>query len=180
MRARRSLSSRNRVRPGPDGAVTRCVRGRHLPAVCAFNPDAWGVLFVLGASQPLRAVDGGLDASFGTAGRVATPIPGFAVPAGVAIQPDGKVVAAGFTALGLDAGGATVLVRWLADGTLDATFGTGGVTVTDFLPPPLFGSEEGVHAMLLDPDGSVVTVGYALSAGRTQWALARHLGDGTL
>src|SRR5262249_16918274 len=65
---------------------------------------------------------GALDASFGTAGKVTTDFGGSGGFArSVAVQPNGKIVAAG----------GTFLTRYKRDGTLDATFGTGGiVTVT--------------------------------------------------
>src|SRR5262245_58827943 len=65
------------------------------------------------------------DASFGSAGQVATEIPGHdAYPNAVALQVDGKIVVAGVVA---DAARESILlVRYDADGGLDPTFGTGG------------------------------------------------------
>jgi uncharacterized delta-60 repeat protein len=68
---------------------------------------------------------GTLDLSFGTGGKVTTDFAGNSDGAGaIAVQPDGKLVAAG---------GATIneqvdfaLARYESDGTLDASFGTGG------------------------------------------------------
>jgi uncharacterized delta-60 repeat protein len=78
------------------------------------------------------------------------------------LQPDGKLVAAGFS----DASGSFdfVLVRYLSDGSLDATFGVGGeVTTGDFI---------GI-SLILQPDGKLVAAG--TSGG--DFALARYEGD---
>src|SRR5438132_1496132 len=69
---------------------------------------------------------------------------------GVVRQPDGRLVVAGDA--GGYAAGAFVLARYLADGTLDSSFGTGGTTS--------FGdSVGGGRALLLQPDGRVVVAG---------------------
>jgi uncharacterized delta-60 repeat protein len=67
------------------------------------------------------------DETFASSGRVFTPIVGVAGASAVARQPDGKLVVAG------DAGGqdAWALARYNQNGTLDSTFGSGGVTVTE-------------------------------------------------
>src|SRR4051794_33506152 len=72
---------------------------------------------------------GALDPTFGAAGRVTTNFvgmfSGFDEAQSVVIQPDQKIVVAGFS----DAGGNNdfALARYNPDGTLDATFGTGGL-----------------------------------------------------
>ncbi|MEE9269624.1 MAG: delta-60 repeat domain-containing protein [Candidatus Krumholzibacteria bacterium] len=75
---------------------------------------------------------GDRDSSFGTGGLVTTDS-GFdvsEVARAVAIQADGKIIAAG---RGTGIGGTDfALVRYNTDGSLDATFGTGGVVTTDF------------------------------------------------
>ena len=75
----------------------------------------------------VAAHPGDLDPSFGTGGTVTTPV-GYA--SAVALQGDGKIVAAGHT----DAGtrGAFALARYNPNGSLDATFGRGGTVTTAF------------------------------------------------
>src|SRR5213078_2431932 len=91
-----------------------------------------------------------LDATFGTGGMVTTDFPGFGQGRGLVRQPDGRLVVAGDA--GGYAAGAFVLARYLADGTLDSSFGTGGTTS--------FGdSVGGGRALLLQPDGRVVVAG---------------------
>lgn len=66
--------------------------------------------------------DGHLDATFGLGGTVTTDFGGAEFALALVLQPDGKLVAAGFT------GGDErdfALARFLSDGRLDPTFGTG-------------------------------------------------------
>src|SRR5690349_18250575 len=75
----------------------------------------------------------GLDAGFGDAGRVVTPLGNLSSVGAVIEQPDGKLVAAGARALStspLDATSEIALVRYNADGSLDTTFGDGGKSIT--------------------------------------------------
>jgi uncharacterized delta-60 repeat protein len=68
--------------------------------------------------------DGSLDGSFGSAGEVVTSVPD-ALPYTVSsiLQPDGRIVLSGSIA-------GVALVRYNADGSLDSSFGAGGM-VTD-------------------------------------------------
>jgi uncharacterized delta-60 repeat protein len=114
--------------------------------------------------------DGTLDTTFGGDGRVTTNFTAVEDSAsGVAIEADGKIVAAGGTA---GRGGRFALARYNTDGTLDTTFGGGdGKVITNFT------SEfDAAHAVAIQADGNVVAGGEA--AGR--FALARYNTDGTL
>jgi uncharacterized delta-60 repeat protein len=125
--------------------------------------------------------DGTLDATFGVDGRVTTDFPGLAaVASSVVVQPDGKIVVAGgafplFTFLG-----EFKLVRYNPDGTLDATFGSGGIVTTDF---PGQGSY--AFAVALQPDGKIVAAGTQFinfssdASSNTDFALARYHADGS-
>src|SRR5262249_8787797 len=53
------------------------------------------------------------------------------------------------------AGSDLAVARYEADGALDATFGVGGIVTTDVL------ANDFVTDLVLQPDGDVVTVGYA-------------------
>lgn len=87
----------------------------------------------------------------------------------VVVQPDGKIVAAGFGHNGVNSDFA--LVRYLTDGTPDASFGTGGKVLTNITP-----MYEYIHAMGLQPDGKIVVAGTA----QGDFALARYLPNGML
>ena len=98
--------------------------------------------------------DGTLDTTFGSGGKVRTDFPGLAaVPSSVVIQPDGKIVVAGgafplFTFLGN-----FELVRYNPNGSLDRSFGNGGIVTTTF--------PEGSYAfdVALQPDGKIIAAG---------------------
>jgi uncharacterized delta-60 repeat protein len=115
------------------------------------------------------------DASFGTGGRVTTDFAGgFDQVNALAVQADGKLVAAGFTeGTGID----FAVARYNPDGTLDASFGTGGQVTTDFA-----GSDK-AFALAIQPGGKLVAAGFAGTPGvgtSLDFALARYNLDGTL
>src|SRR4029453_13241345 len=92
---------------------------------------------VLSPALVFGQTDGTLDASFGIGGIVTTDFGGTSAAArAVAVQPDGKIVAAGLAAINgvLD----FALARYNPDGTLDASFGTGGTVTTPFNFPGSF------------------------------------------
>src|SRR5687767_14705361 len=62
-----------------------------------------------------------------------------------------------------------------ADGSLDPTFGSGGIVTTDFGS----GADQG-YAVALQPDGKIVVAGMSLGAINTDFALARYNSDGSL
>jgi uncharacterized delta-60 repeat protein len=119
--------------------------------------------------------DGSLDATFGSAGKVTTDFGGDSDRAqSVALQPDGKIVAAGTTSTPGVSGADFALARYNPDGSLDATFGSAGKVTTDF--------GGGAEAVALQPDGKIVAAGSA-SPGATifsDFALARYNPDGSL
>jgi uncharacterized delta-60 repeat protein len=100
-----------------------------------------------------------LDPTFDGDGKVLTDFGGRDSAAhAVAVQPDGKIVAAG------EAGGDFALARYNADGSVDFT------TTTDF------GGPDRGFAVVVQADGRIVVAG---SAGN-DFALARYNPDGSL
>src|SRR4249919_1829553 len=95
-----------------------------------------------------NAAPGDLDAGFGAAGKVTGPAGG---ARSVAIQSDGKIV------VYADNYPAASVLRYAADGSLDATFGTGGAAA---LPTPWLDNTNGGRQLLLQPDGMILAVGY--------------------
>jgi uncharacterized delta-60 repeat protein len=144
-----------------------------------------GALVVAGATANdalpdfslMRYTPGGtLDISFGTGGRVHTDLAaGNDVVKALAFQSDGKIVAVGSSQVG--GGSDFTLARYMADGTLDLGFGTGGRVTTDFL-----GTGDEANAALLQPDSKIVAVGSYNSASSVNggFALARYNPDGSL
>ena len=126
--------------------------------------------------------DGTLDGSFGSGGLVTTPVGAASAQAsGLVIQPDGKVVVSGTAFFNGATDDDFGLVRYNADGSLDATFGSNGIVTTDFGPiePGSDAPFDRANAVALQPDGKLLVVG---STGRlvTDFALARYNPDGTL
>jgi len=102
---------------------------------------------LMGLSQPA----GGLDANFGTGGKVVTSFSNLGEEAkAVILQSDGKIVIAGyinFAATGKD----FFAARYLEDGTLDNTFGNNGFTAIDVQ----LGSDDIAHSMVMDNNGGL-------------------------
>jgi uncharacterized delta-60 repeat protein len=119
--------------------------------------------------------DGSLDSSFGAGGKVTTDFASTDdIPYGVTVQADGKIVASGIT----DPGGAANfgLVRYNVDGSLDASFGTGGKVVTDF-----GANIEANNSVTMQADGKIVVAGFTfVGTFNADFALARYNTDGSL
>ena len=73
--------------------------------------------------------NGQLDPTFGSGGLVTTDISGpFPAASAVLVQPNGQILVGGFVdGVNKNESGQTVLVRYNASGSLDTTFGTGGI-----------------------------------------------------
>jgi uncharacterized delta-60 repeat protein len=74
--------------------------------------------------------NGALDNSFGTNGIVSTPLEGEAESSTLVLQADGKIIAAGNSWTETSYAD-FALARYLANGTLDTNFGTGGILYID-------------------------------------------------
>jgi uncharacterized delta-60 repeat protein len=120
--------------------------------------------------------DGSLDTSFGTGGKVQTSIRLDDTAYAAAIQADGKIVLAGFSSTGTAASSDFAAVRYNPDGSLDNSFGTGGIVLTDF------GGSGGdvARAVVIQSNGKIVVVGETGPSGNSDFALVRYNADGTL
>jgi uncharacterized delta-60 repeat protein len=120
-----------------------------------------------GATGVAQAAPGALDPTFGTGGIVLAD-PGSVMFQGLAVQPDGKVLA-------LDAGNDSQayerVLRFLPDGTPDPSFGNGGAA--EPVASPAFWT----RALALQPDGKIVVAGYDSAH---DYVVARLLPDGKL
>jgi uncharacterized delta-60 repeat protein len=97
--------------------------------------------------------DGSLDLSFGQDGIVRTIVgldEDWAYAA--ALQPDGKIIAAGYSWNGTSYDFA--MVRYTSDGLRDLTFGSGGIVTSDFDD-----RNEKANVILLRPDGKIILAG---------------------
>jgi uncharacterized delta-60 repeat protein len=152
---------------GGDGRVT-LPGGGSLSAVLV-QPDRNIVVAGNASGSAMMTVtrlkpDGSLDATFGSAGTTTVAFGSLANPlGGAARQPDGKIVVAGYTQDGED----VAVARLNTNGSLDATFGTGGKATVDF-GVATFG-----NAVALAPNGRIVVAGQ--KTGGDDFAVARLL-----
>jgi uncharacterized delta-60 repeat protein len=147
------------------------------------QPD--GMILVAGYSQTgltneftlwRYGSDGTPDAGFGIGGRLTTDFGGTGAFANsVLVQPDGKIVAAGFGYFDGDAN--LVVARYLSDGTPDPSFGTDGQVVTSFFPDGV----DVAYSVALQPDGKLVVGGniFNMLTFNYDFALVRYNVDGS-
>jgi uncharacterized delta-60 repeat protein len=175
---------------GVGGIAAADFSGR-VDAASATAVQADGKIVVAGSTVAFSSSDfalarygprGVLDPSFGAGGKVTTDFGARSSATSIALQPDGKIVAAGKVARPGTSATSFALARYGADGTLDATFGTGGKISAPFTTPAGGGSAA-IEAIALQPDGKIVVAGSVLwdpATGLTVHALARYLADGSL
>jgi endoglucanase len=111
--------------------------------------------------------DGSLDLSFGAGGKVVNDFGPYDRIYGLALQPDGRIV-------GIGEDSVIAVVRYMPDGALDSSFGSGGRTTVNILSN--FGLGD---ALTLQPDGRIVVGGY-VNQPLADFALGRLLADGTV
>src|SRR5437660_7001475 len=89
---------------------------------------AAGLAIFLSFALSVRAAPGDLDTTFGASGVATLPV-GTSIEQiyGLALQADGKLIAVGRTGTEYDLSHAIALARYNIDGTLDASFGSGGL-----------------------------------------------------
>jgi uncharacterized delta-60 repeat protein len=145
-------------------------------AAVALQPD--GKMLVAGDSDARgtddfavmrRLPDGSPDESFGSGGKAFVDFGGSDGATAMALQPDGKIVLAGYS----NARGTYdfAAARLLPGGSLDESFGSGGRAFVDF------GGSDGASAMALQPDGKIVVAGASTNGGNSDFAVARLQGD---
>jgi uncharacterized delta-60 repeat protein len=114
--------------------------------------------------------NGTLDNTFGTGGIVYTNIGGASSAQSVTIQPDNKIVVSGTAGVG---NANFAVARYNSNGSLDLSFGTGGIATTDF-----GGSATDYgQSVLLQPDAKILVAGYSEKAGYFHLSLARYNPD---
>jgi uncharacterized delta-60 repeat protein len=116
---------------------------------------------------------GTLDPSFGSGGTATTDFGGIYDEAlAMVLQQDGKIILGGD---GNNSGWNFALARYNSNGTLDATYGTGGKVFTDFSS-----GVDQAYSMALQPDGKVVAAGLVGYAGVINIGIARYKTNGNL
>jgi uncharacterized delta-60 repeat protein len=140
------------------------------------------------SAYTLTLRDGDLDTTFGAGGKVITDVGAFDVARSVVIQPDGKILVAGYTADNSNSNNAYssdfVITRYTSNGNLDTSFGTGGKVVSSFGNSS--DSRDFVRSMALQADGKIVVAGSVYQRGYYNYgysydaAIARYNSDGSL
>lgn len=100
---------------------------------------------------------------------MATAAAGGPVVHDAVLQSNGDILVAGDFSVG---GTLFSLARFLPNGTLDTTFGSGGFAATRFSP----GVAGSFVAVLVQPDGKILAVGEGTTATLSELFLARYLG----
>jgi len=122
--------------------------------------------------------DGSLDNSFGTEGEVKTDLGNKTqdIVNAIALQPDGKIIAVGYTNVSATEGDDFAMVRYNTNGTLDSTFGNGGIIIYDI------NSLDEWANLAIQPDGKIVVCGKVnmKDTGKINFIVARYNINGTL
>jgi uncharacterized delta-60 repeat protein len=162
---------------GGGGTATVDINGSSCGNALALQPDGKIVIAGTGidggtggmAFAAVRLLpNGGLDSGFGHGGIVTVPIGSGAIANAVAVQPDGKIVLGGTALL---AHNEFAAARLNPDGSIDPSFGTGGIST---LAPPA-----AAWGMVLQPDGKLVLAGEQSDGGGQAFMAARLRADGS-
>lgn len=118
-----------------------------------------------------------LDTSFGNQGIAYTSFSGNgAITEALKIQTNGKIIVGGQVLDSPPDGSSFVLVRYNQDGTLDTTFGIGGIVTTDVAPGAGLNALDQLKDLAIQQNGKIVVSG--LSGPNT--VLIRYNSEGSL
>ncbi len=158
------------ISPEDDTAEDVIIQSDGKILVCGSAEDSVNFRFTLARYDST----GFLDLTFNGTGFVTTDI-GIAQDnaSGIMLQSDGKILVVGSSKNSSNSDFA--VVRYNFDGTLDLTFGTGGIVVT-----PLGANDDFGICGVLQPDGKILVAGHAYSGTDRDCALVRYLANGSL
>lgn len=123
------------------------------------------VLMAMAVAWPASAASaapGSLDPSFGKGGVVITN--GFGTPSDAILQPNGDIL----VTVNSNTGGPSGVLRYLPNGSLDSSFGTGGFAAITSSTLLL----EGVSGIALQSDGKILAASTALTSNSSQVGVA--------
>ena len=157
------------VGTGNDFGMSVVVQGDAKILVAGRSQNATNTDFSLVRYQ----ADGSPDTSFGTGGKVTTPIgSGDDAATSMVLQTNGKILVAGHSSNGNNLDFA--LMRYHANGSLDSTFGNGGKVTT------AIGSFNDVaNSVAVQSDGKIVVAGSSIRNGDFDLALVRYSSGGS-
>ncbi len=143
--------------------------GKVTTQISSFTDDGASALAVDGQGRVLVAsrkagggisrhlADGSLDPTFGIQGVRRLDI----YAADLLLQSDGKIVVVGTRQPGNGTTSDWQVVRLLGDGSVDSSFGSGGVLSVDW-----YGNDDVASSVALDAAGNIVVGGYAFVTGQ--------------
>jgi uncharacterized delta-60 repeat protein len=123
---------------------------------------------------------GALDASFGTAGVVNSPISSFGSSCsnsdfrGAALQADGSIVVTGYQANPNASDRDGLIARFTAAGAPDGSFGTNGLVNV-----PILGGDDAFTGVAVQSNGQIVAAGYSDDGTEDVLSIVRVNSDGT-
>lgn len=151
---------------GYDNAFAMAVQSDGKILLAGVNDDGIDKDFAVARFLP----DGNLDSTFGSNGKVTTDFGNTDYANAIVVQPNGKIIVAGYTLKSYD----FAMVRYNIDGSLDTTFGNLGKVTTDF------GDVDYGNAAALQPDGKIIVAGDSVTSNYFDFSLARYNPDGSL
>lgn len=160
---------------GTNGKTVVSIQANDIPYASAIQPDnkvvIVGTSTVNGSEYDFVAIrlktDGTPDSTFGTNGRTVLSLGGYQEARGVVIQPDGKIVIAGFADSPNNAypnAKYPIIVRLTSNGIFDATFNNGSGW-SSYGGSASLGYSMWVYSVALQSDGKIVIAGTTNSAG---------------
>jgi len=148
----------------------------------ALQPD--GKIVLVGTTQLKNLTEfavarlntnGTPDSTFGVAGKVISDLGSdYQLPNDVALQTNGKIIAAGRYNYPGFAGSDFAMIRYNTDGEVDSTFGVNGIVLTGIH------EEDEVKGIMIQPDGKIVLGGFASISAKGDYAMVRYLEDGNV
>jgi uncharacterized delta-60 repeat protein len=144
-----------------------------------------GMMTSLWTGSLAHAAPSDLDATFGGDGKVTTDIfAGNDAARAIAIQANGKILAAGVAFNGNTGGNDFALARNDRNGSLDRTFGDHGKVTTHFVGSahPQFNIADTANALLIQSNGKIVAAGVAFNGatGARDFGVLRYNSQGDL
>ncbi|MEZ5018287.1 MAG: T9SS type A sorting domain-containing protein [Flavipsychrobacter sp.] len=149
---------------GNNGIVATAFPGNGSSLANAIAIQDNGKIIVAGNAEGMAIAryntDGSLDGNFGNGGMVLTNNPNStAIANSILLQPDGKIIVGGHYQNTPPDGYAYILARYNSNGSLDATFGNGGISIIDIAAGQGLGALDFLRKIVLQPNGKIIAVG---------------------
>ena len=144
----------------------------YLSVLTSFILISTGVIAGAISNSNASGTAGLIDTTFGTNGFTITSTGPSSQINAIAIDSSGRIVVGGTSQVG--GNNVFTVGRYLANGTLDTTFGTNGFTTTTR------GTDDSINALAIDSSGRIIAGGYATEGGSPVFALARYLPSGAV